>query len=241
METEIERLRAEYRMDKKIVCAMFIVLGLLCLLYLCMKWDVIPFAVTVCLIGATIIYRMRDTSRQKTIIDCNRDNLNKAFYQLKDVLFCCGAYLDDGKSLNPVTIIIQNGSVAIVKKLAEKNFIYENNQTFWYIWTPLTGIEMEMNIKTPQFQAVKDHQTLLREMGIRYKQLDIMEYFLYGVTIKIWRNQKAVGKINMGNELCRLKDEQMYCAKLENGSILYVDEVTNSYLKMHRWETAYDG
>lgn len=232
MEERIARLKQTEEYGKKQNYMGFAVLGALCISYVLCQADVFMFLAAGVLAG--ILWNVRkQNGRRKKWFSEEQTELEKMFLEYETRLCggekrhraACG-YLETEDGFDNVMVFAEGNRLILTNQVIESHFVFQINGIFWYLLSMNPKAKIILRISdssTVRFEKIEgNHQLFLREKGLLWQKLSVMEGYIYQRFLKQLEKKELTGMIAMDSGIDSLRREYVWKASLNDNVKLYM-------------------
>jgi hypothetical protein len=189
----------------------------------------IPFDIGfVLFMGTAIVDKIRTSKLYERYAKQDALLMEKIMFKLKAL----GIYEEEGKigygylvgdSIDPVPIYAGKEKLYIFKNFLSKTIIYKVHSSNLYFFSLYSGPAFKYTAIPISDLAFTEcgfsHFEFLRQEAVKHGNLQIMEYFIYGVSILDFGRAKKKRPISINGGLSSMKKEEIYAASFEGKSV----------------------
>lgn len=240
MEEKIAGLKAVRKENRKKNNLKFLVLALICLVYFAVPSGLVIAFSTLFLLW--IFYSIKRQNQERVrVFKEHQDGFwrqfklwqREAFPNSETMRFACG-YLENRKGFEDVMVFCQGDWMTVKGLVFQKFFVYSINNEFWYLFgmkkDGRSDLERMDMAKLRLEKCKENHQDFLREKGIQWENLNIVEGYIYNRFLKQMLSGDCIGRIAMDDGIDSLRKEILYSLRTPEGNYLYLTEEAVSML-----------
>lgn len=210
----------------------FAILAVICMGYIFCQTDVLMLAAIGVLAKTLWNIRKQNESRKRRFREEQRE-FETRFLEYKPELcggekrrrMACG-YLETEDGFYNVMVFAEGNRLILTDQVIESHFVFHINGTFWYLLSINPKAKTILRIpdaSTVRFEKTeKDHQMFLREKGILWKRLSVVEGYIYQRFLKQIEKRELTGRIDMDSGIDSLRHECVWMADLKGNLRLYM-------------------